>query len=409
MVGITAILGLFVSALAASAAPTAGAGVDSIRYEADRVEDDRQSGIVTFTGNVIVQYQDVELKAARITFDRKRQVLEAEGMADSTGEGWVGRPVFVRGGERMEGSWMTYDLTTRRGTVRQGKAVHQRKYLRGEQLMLDPSRDLHARALSLSTCSRDHPHYDFLCGNLKVIENEKAIGRSVTFRIGPVPVFWLPFFVFPMEGERSSGLLTPSIGSNSRDGIFARNIGYYYAPNDYWDATAKGTARERGGFLLETDFRYAIRSRLSGSADFAFEKDTRDPSRTRRNWRLNLRHQQKLSPTMGMRGTGTFTSSSTFDQVNGDDAYSFFNRQLRSSFSVDKQWRETGRSVDASFSYFNDLTTDQNRFQGFPRVSFRQGRRPILGPRKTRSADRTWYQSIFYDFSGPGYPECVLK
>lgn len=380
---------------------------DSIHYEADRVEDDRRAGVVTFTGNVIIRYRDIELQAGEVVLDRNGQTLEAEGTADSTGGGIVGSPVFIRGEERMQGSRMTYNLKTDRGIVRQGRAVHQNKYLRGEQLMLDPRKDLHARALSLSTCSHDHPHYDFLCRNLKIIEDDKAIGRSVTFRIGPVPVFWLPFFVFPMEDkDRRSGLLTPSLGSNSRDGLFVRNLGYYYAPNDYWDATGSLTARERGGYLLDADVRYAVRSRLSGSAGFSFERDTRTPGSTRRNWRLDATHQQRLSPTMGLRGSGQFTSSSTFDEVNSNDAYNFFNRQLRSSLSIDKQWRESGRSVDAGLSYFKDLTTERNRFQGFPRISFRQGRRPIFGAPASRpgsgssSRSRTWYQSIFYDFSG---------
>jgi len=380
--------------------PTLSAGSDSIYYQADRVVDDRHADTITFTGNVVIRYKEIQLEAAQITLDRGRQTLDASGLPDSVGH-ITGSPVFLREGERMQGSRMTYNLNTDRGTVRQGRAAYQNKHLQGEHLMLDPARNLHARSLSLSTCDHPHPHYDFLCSSLKIIENDKAVGRSVTFRIGPVPVFWLPFFVFPMEEKnRRSGILTPSIGSNSRDGIFARNLGYYYAPNDYWDGTARATARERGGFLLETDIRYAIRSKLSGSAEVAFENDTRTPGSTRRNWRLNATHQQRLSPTMGMRGSGQFTSSSTFDQVNSDDAYSYFNRQLRSSFSVDKQWRESGRSVDANLSYFNDLTTDRNRFQGFPRVSFRQGRRPLIGSRSAGRAERKWYQTIFYDVTG---------
>ena len=376
-------------------------GRDSVLFQADRVEDDVAAGRVILTGHVVLRHRDVELQAGRVVFYRAQQRLEAEALADSTGEKTVGVPLFIRQGERLSGSRMAYDLNTGQGQVRGGRATHQRKYYRGENILLNDRKELHAQGLSLSTCNLDHPHYDFLCNGLKVIEDDKAIGRSITFRIGPVPVFWLPFFVFPLQPGRHSGLLTPGVGSNSRDGFFVRNLGYYYAPNDYWDATMSATLRERGGILLASQVNYALRNRLSGAVDAAFETATTDLGRTSRNWRLNLRHQQRVSPTLNIRANGQFTSSADFDQRNSDDVYRYLNRQLRSSFSMDKQWTAAGRSLDASLTYYRDLTRSRSNFQGFPRLAFRQGRRPVFGrPEGALRTDAAWYHAIYYNFSG---------
>ncbi|MGA1199869.1 MAG: putative LPS assembly protein LptD, partial [Candidatus Latescibacterota bacterium] len=244
---------------------------------------------------------------------------------------------------------------------------------------------------------KDHVHYDFLCQNVRVLQNDQAVGRSVTFRIGPVPIFWLPFFIFPTKQGRQSGILTPSIGSNDRDGIFARNIGYYYAPSDYWDATLKGTIRERGGFLVETRFVYAIKNRLSGSMDVGYDHSITSAVTTN-SWRFNMQHQQRINATTNMRGTGQFTTSSTFNKNNSDELYTYLNQQLRSSFSIDKRWNESGRSIDGSLTYYRDLEKNTNQFQGFPRLSFRQGSRALFD-RASNRPNQAWYHAIRYDIN----------
>ncbi len=368
-------------------------------YEADQVVDDIATGRVVFTGNAVLKYRDVELRAGRIVLYRKEKRMEAEALKDSTGRKTVGMPEFNRRGERFTGSSMVYNLETGRGRVRGGRARHRRRYYRGEQILLDRHRELHARTVSMSSCDLDHTHYDFLCQALKVVENDKAIARSVTFRIGPVPVMWLPFYVFPLTQGRRSGILTPRVGSNSRDGVNVSNIGYYWAPSDYWDATFKTALRERNGFLFDTGIDYAVRKRLSGYMNLSYERGREPSGDARRAWRLNFHHQHRLNRTLNMRARGDFTNSSSFDLHNANNLYRYLNRQLRSSFSIDKRWTEARRSMDLNLNYYRDLDENQNRFQGFPRLSFRQGRRRIFGqPESNREA--LWYHAFYYDVSG---------
>lgn len=379
----------------------AATAMDSMLYEysADRVEEDVAAGRVVFTGNVTLKYKDVELRAGRIVLYRDAKRLEAEALPDSSGAKTIGMPEFVRGSERFTGSSMVYHLETGRGRVQGGRARHRRRYYRGEQILLDRLRELHARAISMSSCDKDHTHYDFLCQALKVVENDKAIARSVTFRVGPVPIMWLPFYVFPLTQGRRSGILTPRIGSNSRDGITVSNIGYYWAPSDYWDATLKTALRERNGFLFDAGIDYAVRRRLSGYMNLSFERGRRPSGDSHRAWRLNFHHQHRLNPTLNMRARGDFTNSSSFDRHNSNNLYRYLNRQLRSSFSMDKRWTEARRSMDFNLNYYRDLDQNQNRYQGFPRLSFRQGRRRVFGqPEKTNEAQ--WYHAFYYDLSG---------
>ena len=370
---------------------------DSITFDADRITYDLKNKNINLWGNATLKYRNITLTAGHILYNRQTRHITAEPLPDSTGAPTIGLPQFKRDTETFSGQRMTYNLNSERGSVKHGRATQQRKYFQGANILLDSSQSLNAIDLSISTCDKDHVHYDFLCQNVRVIQNDQAVGRSVTFRIGRLPIFWLPFFVFPTKQGRQSGLLTPSIGSNDRDGIFMRNIGYYYAPNDYWDATLNATLRERGGFLVASSFIYNIKNRLSGSIHLDYDHTTTLTSSTN-SWRLNLQHQQRINATTNMRGSGQFTTSETFNERNSDQLYTYLNQQLRSSFSIDKRWQASGRSIDGSLTYYRDLAKKTNSFQGFPRLSFRQGSRALF-ERSENTQNQAWYQAIRYDFN----------
>ncbi len=371
---------------------------DSIAFDAAEVVYRVRAKRVELVGNATLRHRDILLKAGHIIYDQNTRTVTARALPDSTGAKTRGLPEFTRGKERILGTYMRYNLDTERGRVRTGRASHQRKYYRGSHIVIEGQKALNAFDLSLSTCDLDHVHYDFLCKNVRILQNDKAIGRSVTFRIGPIPVFWVPFFVFPVKQGRQSGLLTPGVGSNDRDGIFVRNVGYYFAPSEYWDATLKGTFRERGGFLLESRFVYAARNRYSGAVDLGYDRNTSGGSAAH-NWRVNLQHQHRLNATTNIRGRGQFSTSTNFDRRNSDNLYRYLNRQLRSSFSFDKRWTESGRSIDGSLTYYRDLSKKTNSFQGFPRIGFRQPRRRIFGGDESTPTSDRWYRAFYYGFS----------
>ena len=85
------------------------------------------------------------------------------------------------------------------------------------------------------------------------LEREIGYAHHMTFNIGAVPVFYTPFFRFPLHNRRMSGLLYPRFGSSGDEGMIYHQPWYWnIAPN--YDATLYLTAmRERGmQWSLET-------------------------------------------------------------------------------------------------------------------------------------------------------------
>ena len=68
-------------------------------------------------------------------------------------------------------------------------------------------------------------------------------------------------------------MLTPGYGrrplryGSAQSEWEVRDLGYYIAPNDYWDATAAVDLRQRSGWLGRLQLNYALRYRFKGSVN----------------------------------------------------------------------------------------------------------------------------------------------
>ncbi|WP_151702938.1 LPS-assembly protein LptD [Nitrincola alkalilacustris] len=87
------------------------------------------------------------------------------------------------------------------------------------------------------------------------LEEGFGTARHAVFAVANVPVFYIPYFKFPIDDRRVSGFLYPS-GSFSRNSGLQLNIPYYFnlAPN--YDDTLVTRVIEKRGLLLENEFRY---------------------------------------------------------------------------------------------------------------------------------------------------------
>lgn len=113
---------------------------------------------------------------------------------------------------------------------------------------------------TFSTCPLDSPGWEFRAHDMQ-LDQAEGVGtaRNLTFRVGDVPVFWLPYATFPLDDRRKSGVLFPDIGYNSDRG-FDLAVPYYLnlAPN--YDATITPRLMTQRGLMLSGEFRYLLPS-----------------------------------------------------------------------------------------------------------------------------------------------------
>lgn len=113
----------------------------------------------------------------------------------------------------------------------------------------------HMQEVMFSTCPPNERKWHLDAKSINIDNNTgRGVAKNTTLKIGNVPIFYLPYFNFPIDNRRASGFLLPTagVGSNS----FEINTPYYLnlAPN--YDATITPTVFNNKNPMLTGEFRY---------------------------------------------------------------------------------------------------------------------------------------------------------
>ena len=69
--------------------------------------------------------------------------------------------------------------------------------------------------VDLSPCPEEKPGWKAKLSSLKVDLDSLATLRNMRVQLGAVPILYLPYALYPVKAERSSGLLSPQLGGGS--------------------------------------------------------------------------------------------------------------------------------------------------------------------------------------------------
>lgn len=115
------------------------------------------------------------------------------------------------------------------------------------------------------------------------VDSEEGFGvaRNAVLRMGKVPVLYVPWFKFPVDDRRQTGLLYPSISMSGRNGFDYRQPIYLnLAPN--YDLTLTPRLMTERGLMLDSEFRYLYqRGRGTVKGTWMPSDDLRDRDRGR--------------------------------------------------------------------------------------------------------------------------------
>jgi LPS-assembly protein len=109
-----------------------------------------------------------------------------------------------------------------------------------------------------STCPPDDRRWELRAKQIDInTDSGMGVAHDATLRVGKVPVLYVPWFTFPIDNRRRTGLLYPTIGSSSRNGFDWRQPIYFnLAPN--YDLTLTPRFMSQRGLQLGTEFRYLL-------------------------------------------------------------------------------------------------------------------------------------------------------
>ena len=377
-----------------------------IKYWAEKISLSDKGSLIELNGDAKIIYENMTLQAAYIKIDQGEKVLYAQGIEDSLDADsnlvYRGKPVFdEKGQEPLRGDFIEYNFETERGKITMGKTEMEPGYYRGRKIhRIADSTMLISDGIFTSCEYIDAPHFHFQSERIRLKVRDKVVAEPIVFYIADVPLAWLPFGIFPNKRGRHSGIVTPSYGENNTGGRFLRGMGYYWAPNDYMDATFLTDFYDKLGFAYRASARYTMRYKLNGSVSAEYyPRDPRSGGNSER-WQFRFNHRQEIDPTMSLSGSGSFVSDRQFSKdlsANVDDR---LNQNITSSLNFSKRWTGTKNSLSASVSRNENLQTGRTSYT-LPSISFNRSKSTIYETitGKSLSGKRKWYQEIYFSYN----------
>ena len=233
----------------ADAPPPVGTPEDRALQETDLACDSTEGvmgGTVVCSGNVTLRRGDQFLHADNLRFDQQSQQYAADGNVRYQDSGMrmvAERAHGDQGADTHQIDNVRYQLIERRGN---GGAQTIR--MEGTQGKLVGS--------TYSTCPPNDRHWELRAAQID-IDTDSGFGtaRNATIRVGKVPVLYVPWFKFPIDDRRVTGLLYPNVSQSNRNGFDWRQPIYLnLAPN--YDMTLEPRLMTKRGLMLNTEFRY---------------------------------------------------------------------------------------------------------------------------------------------------------
>ena len=191
-----------------------------------------------------VTYQDIQLSARKVRADLQKKTVIAEGDV-----------LLVQGLSRLRGERLDFDLVEKVGVVTNGQVdLEGGVHLRGALLSKVGPRSFTLTDGKLTACEGEKPAWEFSMTRGRFTLEEYARLTDATFRLGGVPLLYLPYLLWPVLRERASGFLIPGLGYNSVRGGYL-GLAYYWAISRSADATFASDLYTNGWYGVGTELR----------------------------------------------------------------------------------------------------------------------------------------------------------
>ena len=394
-----------------------------IKYNVNQEETDLH-------GDAKINYTNMNLDAGYVNVNWVTNILEAKTKSnmDSSFKG-ISPTIIEDGRDPMTGKEMIYNLSSKKGSVSKGRTFAEDGFYTGSQIRNQDKKTIFIDNSTYTTCDLDEPHFHFASDKMKMINDDKVIAKPITFYINNIPIMGLPFGIFPHKaGKRQSGWIMPGYGESSYRGQFVDGLGYYWAPNEFWDSKLTTSLADRQGLTIRLTNNYRKRYAYSGGIHletkqhFSSSVSAQDrdllklADNVKSDYVLRWNHNQIMRNNQTFRVNGQYYSSGDYNKRTGIDIERRLNQQAISNATYSKRWKKTNNSISINLSSKKDLMVDNKidpndlyyqipttlgsqlttTTNTLPKISFRHGQSKLFD---TNAIDKKWYHNISWNYS----------
>ncbi len=307
----------------------------AITCEADRLRYSDGGKLITAEGNVRIGYKTILLTAdkAKVYLDRKEAYAE-------------GNVVLAQGDNVIASDKIRYDFISEKGIMSPGEGYYDPWFGRADILETEGREKVEFYGGAATTCDEEEPHYRLQAGRLIIYPDDKLVAHNVTFYLGKVPVFWLPYFRRSLKDDCRGFFLYPG---------YRNKWGFFFLSGYHWCLPGLNTTfhldyRYRRGLAYGFDGQFYPGYDGKGEwqtyylQDQGYEDDAGEESTTER-YLLEYKYRQPLPYQIGSYLALSYASDNLIRKDYFRREYNA-DTQPKSYLYLDRRWSDITLSLE---------------------------------------------------------------
>lgn len=313
-----------------------------VRLEADAMHGSYSDERFEAIGAATLQQKNLTLHADSIWFDKRRNEAGA-----------VGKVTLLEKGGTLVGDDLLLNFTSGEARLSHAK-VHLTEEgfnLSGETIERLDESNYRVTAGNFTACTATPPAWKFGASTVDVEVGGYASARNMVFYLRDIPVFYLPYFLYPVKTERESGLLIPHFGLSQLRGV-ETYLAYYQVLGRNMDATLFLDTYSKAGLGKGLEYRYILGEINKGET---FLYHVSGIGERKDVFAGHWEHSGVLPGEISLRANLEYVSDRSYLQDFTVDAEDYNRELVESYLYLSRAWEKTDLSVQGE--YLNNLST----------------------------------------------------
>lgn len=357
---------------------------------------DMNGSIAHASGNPVIFYQDQILSAEEMSYDRNTSIVEAIGTVN----------VFKGNQYHAISDYARIDLANDK---RYSKPYYMFDHTSGVWISTVEAQgcenEIDLSSGAVSGCDSTDPLWKIRFSSADYDTEAMWVNLyNARLEIEDMPVFYLPYFGYPTDRTRRSGLLIPSFGWSNSEGFYYQQP-IYFAPHNWWDLELRPQIRTSRGAGIYTDFRFVDTPSSQGSirvgyfkeqSEYASEYDLANIKHY--GYDVKYRHSAPLREWFGLAlegESGLYVDGSWMNDVDylnlqqSDETQTVTHNQIMSR--INAYYGGEDNYVAAYFKHFQYLDEESNArtIQTLPTLHYHRYLETFFNDVLLTSADAT--------------------
>lgn len=318
-----------------------------IRLEADEMHGSYGEERVEAIGAATLRQDHLTLNADTIWFEKRKNEAGAKG-----------RVTLIEESGTLVGDDLMLNFTTGQARLSHARAhlSEQGFNLTGEAIERLDASNYRVTAGNFTACTADPPAWKFGASSVDVEVGGYARAKNMIFYLRDIPVFYLPYFLYPVKTERESGLLIPHFGLSKMRGV-EMSLAYYQVLGRNMDATFLLDTYSLAGIGNGLEYRYFAGESNSGDTFLYYLSGIKGQKDL---YAGRWQHSGTLPGKILLRTDLEYVSDISYLKDFASEAKDYNRELVESYLYLARAWEKTDLSLQGE--YVSDLSKPTDSF-----------------------------------------------